>query len=662
MQHAYNPVDWYPWGEEAFEKAEAEDKPIFLSIGYSTCHWCHVMEHESFEDPEVAKILNDGYIPVKVDREEQPDIDAVYMAVCQAMTGGGGWPLTIVMTPEKKPFYAGTYLPKHRKYGHMGLTSLLRIVAEQWKNDKEALVGSGERISEAVAGWRAPVQANAPGADRELVRTALSSFAESFDPRFGGFGAAPKFPMPHNLMFLLRCYAFEKDAHALQMVETTLRQMYKGGIFDHIGFGFSRYSTDEKWLAPHFEKMLYDNALMVIALAECFQVTGNPLYREIAEKTLLYISREMTSPEGGFYSAQDADSDGVEGKYYTFTPKEVIGVLGREAGAGFFKKFDISERGNFGGVSIPNLPGSDDTLSEDPAVLSKLYDYRLGRTSLHKDDKFLTAWNALMIAACAKAYRAFGESGYLQMAERAFQFVGENLNGETGLKISFREGKTGGKGLLDDHAFLTWASLELYESSFDIKYLSHAVELAETVLDQFSDPDGGFYMTPESGEPLIFRPKELHDGAMPSGNSVFALCLTRLAALTGTQRWAGEADRQISFLLPVLSGQPQGHAFALTALTKAVYPAQELVCVLRNEDTAALAAKLGKVFRPNLSIIVKTPCNDARLSELAPFTKNYAIPDKEQAAFYLCQKQSCSAPVYDMQHLLEKLDTSAAGS
>lgn len=362
MQHAHNPVDWYPWGEEAFRKASEEDKPVFLSIGYSTCHWCHVMAHESFEDEEVAEALNRGYISVKVDKEERPDIDAVYMAVCQGLTGSGGWPLTIIMTPEQKPFFAGTYYPKTKRYNVPGLLEILEAVTKEWKENRDELIRAGDKIVNVLNGraqnrGKEPEEREGKAArlNKDLVGTARETLYQAFDNWYGGFGTSPKFPMPHNLMFLLRWYQFEKDGHALEMVEKTLQQMYRGGIFDHIGYRFSRYSTDDKWLAPHFEKMLYDNALLVMAYLEAYQITKNELYKTVAMKTLNYITREMTNPEGGFYSAQDADSEGEEGKYYVFTQSEILALLGEPDGSLFNQFFDITESGNFEGKNIPNL-------------------------------------------------------------------------------------------------------------------------------------------------------------------------------------------------------------------------------------------------------------------------------------------------------------------
>lgn len=623
-----------------------------------TCHWCHVMEKESFEDQEVARALNNNFIAVKVDKEERPDIDSVYMGVCQALTGSGGWPLTVLMTPEQKPFFAGTYFPKHRRYGHPGLLELLSAVSNQWLSDRDSLVASGDKITGALAGEQREPSGQPPG--RGPVEQAARQLAKSFDSRYGGFGGPPKFPSPHNLLFLLRCHQLGVEKNALEMVEHTLVQMYKGGIFDHLGGGFSRYSTDEKWLAPHFEKMLYDNALLVMALLECLQITQNPLYKVVVRKTLDYVGREMTSPEGAFYSAQDADSDGEEGKYYTFDPNEAVQLLGVEDGKKICGRYDITSEGNFEGKCIPNLIRHGSAELPDPhmeQLLEKLREYRSNRFALHKDDKILTAWNALMIAAYAKAYRTLGDPADLESAVKAYGFLQRHMTGDGGsLAVSYRNGATRGEGVLDDYAFLAWACLELYESTFDPQYLKRAGELMETVISRFPVPTGGFYLTPDHGEHLIFRPLEQFDGAMPSGNSVAAWCLARLAALTGENRWRDATDRQLRFYGEMFTRQPTACTFALTALMQAVYPSRELVCVL--PDAVArdcIAKELGPLFHPQTAVLAKSAEIHEALAEIAPFTVAYVPSRDHESAFYLCQNQSCSAPVFDLALIEEQL-------
>lgn len=412
MQHADNPVDWYPWGEEAFRKAKQEDNPIFLSIGYSTCHWCHVMAHESFEDEEVAALLNEDFVCIKVDKEERPDIDSIYMTVCQAFTGNGGWPTSIFMTPDQKPFFAGTYFPKNTRGRMIGFTELLRLIHKQWESNRDSWIRQAEQITAQLR----QTAKESESADAGIPDQAALDYQHIYDTENGGFGTAPNFPSPHNLMFLLSYYERYKNLQCLEMVEKTLLQMYRGGMFDHIGYGFCRYSTDSRFLVPHFEKMLYDNALLIQAYSRLYAVTKDKLYLDMAKKTAKYILTEMTSPDGGFYSAQDADCDGEEGKYYLLNPDEILSLLGKEKGMAFNRRFDITEKGNFEGKSIPNLLGSDPYDSSFDAVLPQIREYRRARCKLHTDDKILTAWNGLMIAALCELYRVSREQVYLAAA------------------------------------------------------------------------------------------------------------------------------------------------------------------------------------------------------------------------------------------------------
>ncbi|HVI40480.1 MAG TPA: thioredoxin domain-containing protein [Anaerovoracaceae bacterium] len=584
LQHAHNPVDWYPWGEEAFSHAETEDKPIFLSIGYSTCHWCHVMAHESFEDEEVAEVLNRNFISIKVDKEERPDIDSVYMSVCQGITGSGGWPLTIIMTPDQKPFFAGTYYPRTKRYNVPGILEILDAVTKEWTENRESLLRSGDKIvshfsDKAQTKSQKQEQEERKGGDKltkEIIEEAKDILYQSFDNWYGGFGRSPKFPTPHNLMLLLRYYKFEKDEHALEIVEKTLHQMYRGGIFDHVGFGFSRYSTDDKWLVPHFEKMLYDNALLVILYLEAYQVTGNEFYQSVVMKILNYITREMTDVEGGFYSAQDADSEGTEGKYYVFSQKEILDLLGEADGELFNEFYDITEIGNFEGSNIPNLIK---TKEYDPIpdtirnMIPRVYDYRLTRTKLHKDDKLLTSWNSLMIVAFAKAYKALNEEKYLRIAERAVAFLSEALIKENDkLYVSYRDGVASGTGNLDDYAFFIWALLELYEATMDITYLERARELCALMQTSFWDEERtGFYLTDKDSERLIYRPKETYDGAIPSGNSVAGYVLIKLSKLTGMKEYHELGLKQLSYLSENAASYPAGSCFALMAIMMELY-------------------------------------------------------------------------------------------
>lgn len=663
LQHAYNPVNWFPWGDEAFLRAKAEDKPIFLSIGYSTCHWCHVMERESFEDEQVAQVLNRGFIAIKVDREERPDIDAVYMAVCQALTGSGGWPLTILMTPDQKPFYAATYLPKTSRYSMPGLLELLEAVDERWRSDRKQLLKAGTEILSYLDS--SPEQGEKTTLSVRDILSAKNSFLQRFDEEYGGFGDSPKFPSSHNLMFLLRCYAQERDPYVLGAVEKTLCQMYRGGIFDHIGFGFSRYSTDRMWLVPHFEKMLYDNALLTMVYSETYQITGADFYKKTAQKILQYVLREMVSPEGGFYSAQDADSEGEEGKYYVFTPDEIISLLGESDGRYFNDYFGITEQGSFEGKNIPNLlqnPHFEETDERIESLFPKVYEYRFGRTSLPKDDKILTSWNALMSAALAKAYRILGDREYLRAAEKAMSFLENSLgDGHGGFHVRWRDGEASGTGNLDDYAFAIWALLELYDATFRPGYLSFALRLNQKMLADFRDEkNGGFYLTSGEAQPLILRPKETYDGAVPSGNSVAGYCLMRLARLTGDAGLEETAERQLQFLADAFGSYPLGGSFALMAQMLELYPGTELVaCIEDPNDLDKLKRLLNQTFSPNRNVLVIRNEWADEIHSAAEFTKTYSSKEGK-STYYVCYGKSCSHPITDLDELGKMLEQDKA--
>ena len=645
LQHAENPVDWRPWGPEVFEEAKRTDKPVLLSIGYSTCHWCHVMAHESFEDETVAQAVNAAFLPVKVDREERPDVDAVYMAACLAMNGSGGWPLTVLLTPDQKPFWAGTYLPKDQ------LLHLLRKAARLWREDRAGVLVTGDTLT---AHLQQEGQARPGTPSRELVRQAVSQFAQSYDERWGGFGAAPKFPTPHNLIFLLRYAQLAKEEHAREMALHTLNNMYRGGLFDHVGGGFSRYSTDQHWLVPHFEKMLYDNALLALAYTEAFQHTRCPIYGKITRRTLDYVLRELSGPQGGFCCGQDADSDGVEGKYYALTPDELAQALGGVDGLRFCQWYGITPEGNFEGKSIPNLLGQSqfDQDPEDMAALrEQVYAYRLSRTALHRDDKVLTAWNGLAMAALARAGLVLDEPWYLDAARQTAEFLAEKLTTSDGrLLARWRDGDAAHPGKLDDYAFLAYGLLELYSATFDASYLTRAVGLADCLLKLFFDGErGGFYPYASDGEQLLTRTKEAYDGAMPSGNSIAALVLFRLSRLTGEMRWREAADLQLSWLAGAAEGYPAGHSFAMLACLEELWPTAELV-ITAQKPPEELRGFLREAPRLGLTVLVKTQENAGTLAALAPFTKDYPIP-AQGAQYYLCQGGACAQPVDSIPEL-----------
>lgn len=650
LQHRENPVDWYPWCDEAFQKAAQEDKPILLSIGYSTCHWCHVMAHESFEDPEVARLLNRDFISIKVDREERPDVDAVYMSVCQAVTGSGGWPLTIFMTPEQRPFFAGTYFPKNQTYGQPGFTDLLERVAYLWKNDRETLLHTGNQITDAINRQEALGDA-VP--DKLLLRRAYRQFTRLFDSQWGGFGSAPKFPTPHNLLFLMRFGQAEDKAEAQTMVETTLDAMASGGIQDHIGGGFSRYSTDEMWLVPHFEKMLYDNALLLLTYTRAWQRTKKEPYADTARRTADYILRELADPEGGFFCGQDADSEGIEGKYYVFAPEEVQQVLGDPDGAEFCRLYNITEEGNFEGKSMPNRIGIREPgwASEDPR-LQKLYAYRLNRTRLHKDDKILLSWNAWTMIALARAGQILEHPKYLDAAIRARNFIRQNMtDSRDRLRLRYRDGEAAFDGQLEDYAVYGLALLALYNATFETEYLQEAICRARQMIALFEDREsGGFFMTASDSERLIARPKETYDGAIPSGNTAAALLLQRLALLTADADLQASAKKQLRFLAGAISRYPSGSCVGLLAMMDGLYPHRELVCATRSGIPDDLVNHLRTHPAEDLHILLKTADNADTLAQCAAFTKDYPIP-LDGAVYYLCKNGACSAPVTDFSQL-----------
>ncbi len=601
LQHASNPVDWYPWGEEAFEKARKEDKPVFLSIGYSTCHWCHVMARESFESEETARILNRYFVSVKVDREERPDIDSVYMSVCQALSGSGGWPMSIFMTAGQKPFFAGTYFPPVSRHGMTGFRELLLAIAEKWENDRGRLLQAAESIvAQISAGQNNRKEFQHTGEtgeriDESLPERAVEIFSGSFDARYGGFGQAPKFPVPHNLLFLmLYAYLREEDAKELKgnelfgQVKVTLERMRRGGIFDQIGYGFSRYSTDRFYLVPHFEKMLYDNALLIMAYAVAYRLSKEAAFRQTAEETAAYILREMTGEKGEFYSAQDADSDGEEGKFYVWSVKEVCEVLGKERGRQLCEYFNITEKGNFEGKNIPNLLSGNEISDRFEEERKLLYYHRELRTRPHLDDKILTAWNALMICAMCFLYRVTGKRDYLSAAERAERFLAGQLMEGNLLYVGCREGVRFGKGFLDEYAYTAAAYLSLYDATADQGYLNRAQALCKEAEIQFADEKGGYFLYGKRNGELIMRPKETYDGALPSGNAVMAYVLVRLSQLGKSEDIAADelaAEKQLAFLSAEAASYPAGHSMFLIALLYDRYPPQRITVVLDGKDS-----------------------------------------------------------------------------
>ena len=632
LQHKDNPVDWYPWGDEAFDRAAKEDKPVFLSIGYSACHWCHVLAHESFEDEEIAGLLNEYFISIKVDKEERPDIDSVYMAVCQAFTGSGGWPTSIFMTADQKPFFAGTYFPKNTRGGMIGFRDLLIAIHEKWVSDRTMLL----KQSDAIIRHLNSPEILSDSADTKLIHTAVQQYEQSYDEKYGGFGRAPKFPTPHNLLFLLGYYERNKTASCLRMAEHTLIQMYRGGMFDHIGFGFCRYCTDKKFLVPHFEKMLYDNALLILAYCKAYTVTKKQVYLDIAEKTADYILREMTSPKGGFYSSQDADSEGEEGKYYLFTPGEIVNVLGEADGKRFNRHFDITEAGNFEGKNIPNLLKSNPDDKSFEQFFPVLDDYRKKRSSLHRDEKILTSRNSLMIAAMSRLYLVSRKEEYLTAALNAERSMRNCLSDSDVLYVSYHMGKRGVRGFLDDYAACILAQLSLYRATLEEEYLERAKRLCDKVMADFSDPAGGFYLYSDGHEELILRPKETYDGAIPSGNSLMVYHLVRLSFLTDEEKYRTAAERQLDFLSQYAAQYPTGYAMFLTALLEHDQPPEKITVVMDE--------------RTEKNSLVSALPTDADVVHLPEPTDEYPLRDKK-TTYYVCRGHRCLPPVNDLHEL-----------
>ncbi|MBN1255303.1 MAG: thioredoxin domain-containing protein [Deltaproteobacteria bacterium] len=676
LQHAHNPVDWHPWGTEAFERARKEDKPIFLSIGYSTCHWCHVMEEESFEDPEVAQLMNQTFVSIKVDREERPDIDNIYMTVCQMMTGRGGWPMTIIMTADKKPFFATTYIPKETRFGQTGMKELIPAIRALWEGRREDLFTSAEQIAGAL-NQIASESPSSPGGElgEGVLKTAYDQLSQNFDTQHGGFGTAPKFPTPHTLMFLLRYWRRTGDKQALEMVEKTIQEMRLGGIYDHVGFGFHRYSTDSRWFLPHFEKMLYDQALLAMAYTEAYQATaGTEAYEQTAREIFSYVLRDMIDSKGGFYSAEDADSEGEEGKFYLWTQKEVKSILSPEEAQLVISVFNIEKEGNFAEEATGRKTGGNilylkkllqkivpdglgQTLEEARA---KLFDAREKRGHPHKDDKILTDWNGLMIAAFAKGAQVFAEPRYEEAARRAADFIlGTMVDAKGRLYHRYRDGDPAIAGFLDDYAFLTWGLIELYEATFATSYLESALDLNTMMLQHFWDGEqGGFYFTADDADTILTRKKEVYDGAVPSGNSVAMLNLLRLARLTANPELDEKAAQISHACSPLVSQSPGAYTQWMVALDFARGLSYEVVIVgdPQADDTTAMLKVLRKAFVPNKAAILRpTSEEDPDITHLAEFTKGLSSLNNKATA-YVCRNFRCELPTTEPQQMLRLLE------
>ena len=643
LQHAHNPVDWYPWGEEAFAEAKRRDAPVFLSIGYSTCHWCHVMERESFEDAEVADLLNGSFVSIKVDREERPDIDHFYMSACTAMTGRGGWPLSCFLTSDKKPFFAGSYFPKNDRYGMRGFMTILGSLADLWLQDRPRLLGAADDITRHLSETK-----NGPETDRDETagHRAFQQLESSFDKKNGGFGAAPKFPSAHNLLFLIRYHLLHKNRQAADMVSATLKAMQRGGIWDHIGGGFCRYSTDERWLVPHFEKMMYDNAMLAIAFCEAGAAIDAGFFAT-AGRIFDYCFREMMDTGGGFYTAQDADSEGEEGRYYVFTPSEVRKVLGADDGRRFCKIFDITPQGNFEGKSIPNLlysnPAPDDMLFAGQC-LPVLRQYREQRVPPFKDEKMLAAVNGLMLAALSTAGRLMHNPDYIAAAEKTGRFILDRMFVGPRLHASFRDGSLRHPATSDDYAYVLWGLFELYQATLQPRWLAESLRIAESMLALFQDEqDGCLYLSGHDVSDLPVRGKNTHDGALPSGNAVAAQVLLRLAGITGNDIFSSAAESILHSQTSGINAYPAAYTGLLCADLYNRHGGAQIVIASGSGLDGLLRAAQG--FNPFATLALCGSGHDG-MTELAPHTKIRISLDGKAAA-YICTGGACLPPVTD---------------
>jgi uncharacterized protein len=676
LQHAHNPVDWYPWGEEAFARAREEDRPIFLSIGYATCHWCHVMERESFENEEIAALMNELFVNVKVDREEHPDVDQIYMAAVQRISGQGGWPMSVFLTPDLKPFYAGTYYPPEGRYGRPGFPDLLRRIDEFFRGQRAEIESQAQQLTEMLAEASGQRAERAAIEDRTAVDKAVAQLRQSFDSSWGGFGSAPKFPRSMTLMLLLRdaVSAGDPEGHKVAMVERTLEMMWRGGIYDHVGGGFARYSVDDEWLVPHFEKMLYDNALLVIAYLEAAQVTANPDHARVVRETLDWVAEEMTHIEGGFFSALDADSEGEEGKFYVWTPDELAEALGEDDAEFMGAVFDVKPGGNFEGSNVLALRRSlDDSaaalgLSREElesrldGLRARLYSRRARRIPPLLDDKVLCSWNGLMIAALARAGAQLEEERFLDAARRAARFVSENLVVDGGLMRRWREGEAALKGTLEDYAYFGWGLVELFEATGEVTWLDGAKRWLRRAIDLFGDTEGGgFFMTEADAPHLIVRSKDAYDGATPSGNSVMAFALARLADLRGEEGLRRVAERTVAAFEADLQRYPSAHPLLLCALDH-LRAAPEQILLSRGEDDLARGEELAQVlrssFRPRAVRVELRESDRAALESRLSWVSGKTAEGR--SAVWICRDFACETPRFEAEELrlaLEKEST-----
>jgi uncharacterized protein len=661
LQHSHNPVQWHPWGEEALSKAKQEDKPILLSVGYSACHWCHVMEHESFEDEEIALLMNDRFVNIKVDREERPDLDAIYMAAVQLMTGRGGWPMTVFMTPDQVPFYCGTYFPKEDRYGMPGFRRVLLSVADAYRENKQAIAGDAAKVV-AELQKSDKLSDNPAGITAEILSDAASTLAAGFDSQNGGFGQAPKFPPSMALTFLMRSHLRGEGEECLEIINLTLEKMACGGMYDQLGGGFHRYSVDARWLVPHFEKMLYDNALLSRAYLDAFLITKKDLYRRIGSETLDYVAREMLSPEGGFFSSQDADSEGKEGTFFLWTKSEVAAILGQEDAELFCRYYGITEEGNFEGKNILHVPRSLSLVARLNNATEEglrdiigrgrqtLFEVRGKRVKPGRDEKMLTAWNGLMLRSFAEAANTLDSDRYRRIAVRNAEFLLANLRRNGRLLRSYKDGQARFNAYLEDYAYLMDGLVSLYETTFDVRWIREAEALADLMIDLFWDRQGGgFYFTSADHESLIHRPKEFYDNAMPSGNSAAAGALLRLWKLTGEARWSRHAAEILEKAAGMMLAHPAAFPHLLCALDFFLARVKEIAIIgdPSAEDTRRLLREIFQVYLPNKVVACGTG-GDVFLLENKSRVEG-------MAAAYVCENYACAMPLTSSHELREKL-------
>ncbi|MBA2734045.1 MAG: thioredoxin domain-containing protein [Acidobacteria bacterium] len=671
LQHAHNPVDWYPWGEEALEQARKEGKPILLSIGYSACHWCHVMEHESFENEAIAKLMNENFVNIKVDREERPDLDQIYMNAVQMMTRHGGWPMTVFLTPEGVPFYGGTYFPPEDRHNMPGFPRVLLGVADAYRSRPDEVTETAVSILQELRNMGQTRESNEI-LNAEILDGAERNIARNYDPRYGGFGSAPKFPAAMNLEFLLRQYHRTNRSETLEMIENTCRKMAEGGLYDQLGGGFHRYSTDAHWLAPHFEKMLYDNALLARLYLHVYQQTKDDFYRRIAVETLDYVVREMTDERGGFYSTQDADSEGHEGKFFVWTVDEVKGILGEQDGALFCAFYDVTEGGNFEGKNILHVSRSLETVAKEAGVTTErlqealmrgrheLFEAREGRIKPDRDEKVLTAWNGLMLASFAEAAAILERNDYRDVAEKNAQFVLENLKRDGLLLRTYKDNQSKLNGYLEDYAFFVDGLLALYQATGRLLWLEEARTLSDQMIEEFWDnEEGGFFYTGKSHEELIVRSKDYFDNATPSGNSVAAEVLLHLAALTANEGYSRKAVTIFRLLRDPLKSYASAFGRLLGALDFYLSTPKEIAIIGEDkaEETRSLLREVWTRYLPN-KIVAQTSGDDLRAVEVVPLLRDRTMLDGRATA-YVCEHYTCQQPVSTAAELARQLSSDA---